>query len=71
MEKEIENTMIKIEENLNIKKEKEKEEILKFYNNKIYISKLILNSKIINEEVMKNIEVLMKPLIENKTIHKF
>jgi hypothetical protein len=69
--KEIENKMIKIEENMkNIESIKNKE-ILKFYNNKIFISKLHLNSKIINDEVMLNIESMMKPLIEKGIIYKF
>src|SRR2546429_271581 len=50
---------------------KYEKEILKFYNNKIYISKLHLNSNIINDEETLNIELLMKPLIEKGIIYKF
>src|SRR5258705_2922538 len=76
---EIKNKMIniKIEENEEIKKNKDKDkekdkDILKFYNNKIYISQLHLNSKIINDEVMSNLELIINPLInQKKIIHKF
>ena len=59
---EIKNKMIKIKENEEIKKNKDKnkdKDILKFYNNKIYISQLYLNSKIINDEVMSNLELIL------------
>src|SRR5215510_1075786 len=69
--KEIENKMIKMEENIKNIFEIKNKEILKFYNNRVYISKLYLNSKIINDSVMLNIESIMKPLIENKIIYKF
>jgi hypothetical protein len=69
--KEIENKMIIIDENMKNNDLIKNKEILKFYNNKIYLSKLHLNSKLINDEVMLNIELLMKPLIEKKIIYKF
>jgi len=60
--------LIKIDENI-FKMDKQTHI---FYNNKIYISQLILTSQIMNEIIMNDLKnTLLKLLIENKIIHEF
>ena len=45
--------------------------IERFYNNQIYISQLIFESEIINDEVMFKIKKIIQPLIDSKVINEF